>query len=592
MSNTRSNLRTRFVSTIGIMLAGFFILLALGTGILESIRVTKEVDDELRDDLRVRLSQTNLRLAYLLESVDAFASSSLVINSLVDATGRASYLPSAMRDFARLREVRSAVAFDFSGKPIDFTDATLPDWFRVDSVHSTLATGRRMMRLEGHLKAVLVVAPIRYYDTPQGGVAVLIDLDNLLNATLQPSEYGYRIGSADGWNTAIGSLADDSTQAQIDEHEFEHLSALGLHFEAVAPSAIAWRALTTRVTELTIVGLIGLLLTVFIASRVGARLAQPIVDLTSRVRRQIHPCGPVGTGDELETLAEAFDQQTEHLRQANDELEHRVAERTHQLELQTRALSERSDELEIAYRDLQQVDRMKDEFVSIVSHELRTPLTSIRGALGLLANDVTAGDPDKTRELTRMALNNGERLARLIDDLLDAQKLASKRFELVPELMEVGAFLDEVARESAGYAHRYNVQVRHVTRPDTLWIKADHKRLRQVLDNLVSNAIKYSPAEGTVELSAEARELGVRIQVRDHGSGVPAEFHDRLFEKFTQADGSTTRVREGTGLGLHITKGIVEAHDGSIGFCNQPDGGALFWVELALADHSSLQNKA
>lgn len=225
------------------------------------------------------------------------------------------------------------------------------------------------------------------------------------------------------------------------------------------------------------------------------------------------------------------------------------------------------------------LEQMKNEFVSTVSHELRTPLTSIAGSLGLINGEALGPVPNAMREMLSIAQSNSQRLRQLIDDLLDMDKLLAGKMNFIPQQLDIDSFLAECVTSHQGFARQHDVQLTYTGGP-VAQITADPMRLQQVLSNLLSNALKFSPAGSQVLLSAQ--ELGgqIRILVVDEGPGVPAEFVDRLFEKFSQADASDRRQKGGTGLGLAISKELIERMGGCIGFYPRPGGGSVFWVEL------------
>ena len=225
------------------------------------------------------------------------------------------------------------------------------------------------------------------------------------------------------------------------------------------------------------------------------------------------------------------------------------------------------------------LEQMKNEFVSTVSHELRTPLTSIAGSLGLINGEALGPVPNAMREMLSIAQSNSQRLRKLIDDLLDMDKLLAGKMNFIPQQLDIDSFLAECVTSHQGFARQHDVQLSYTGGP-VAQVTADPMRLQQVLSNLLSNALKFSPAGSQVLLSAQ--ELGgqIRILVVDEGPGVPAEFVDRLFEKFSQADASDRRQKGGTGLGLAISKELMERMGGCIGFYPRPGGGSVFWVEL------------
>ncbi|MFD3302128.1 ATP-binding protein [Aquipseudomonas alcaligenes] len=225
------------------------------------------------------------------------------------------------------------------------------------------------------------------------------------------------------------------------------------------------------------------------------------------------------------------------------------------------------------------LEQMKNEFVSTVSHELRTPLTSIAGSLGLINGEALGPVPNAMREMLLIAQSNSQRLRQLIDDLLDMDKLLAGKMSFIPQQLDIDSFLAECVTSHQGFARQHDVQLSYTGGP-VAQVTADPMRLQQVLSNLLSNALKFSPAGSQVLLSAQALGGQIRILVVDQGPGVPAEFVDRLFEKFSQADASDRRQKGGTGLGLAISKELMERMGGCIGFYPRPGGGSVFWVEL------------
>ena len=239
-----------------------------------------------------------------------------------------------------------------------------------------------------------------------------------------------------------------------------------------------------------------------------------------------------------------------------------------------------------------EMDRLKNEFISMVSHELRTPLTSIRGSLGLVVGAMAESLSEKTRTLLEIAHSNAERLIRIINDILDIDKVASghMRFDLQPH--SVAEMAAKVVELNQGYAQKCNARIELERIDPSVRISVDEDRLIQVLTNLISNAAKFSPAGGTIAvtgqlaLKSRAGAKGapdteyIRVSVSDQGPGIPEEFRMRIFDKFSQADSSEARSVGGTGLGLHIARQMVESMGGRIGFETLMDEGTTFWVEL------------
>lgn len=225
-------------------------------------------------------------------------------------------------------------------------------------------------------------------------------------------------------------------------------------------------------------------------------------------------------------------------------------------------------------------ERQKDEFVSTVSHELRTPLTSIAASLALLLAGRAGELPPPALRLVEIAHSNGQRLVRLVNDILDIEKMESGQTAFDFKKVAARAIVEQAIEASRAYAEQFDVKVRLESDSVAGEVRADADRLAQVVTNLLSNAIKFSPRGEDVILTVGEREHTVRIAVRDHGSGIPEEFKPRVFEKFAQADASDTRQKGGTGLGLNIVKQIVDRLGGKVGFESASGYGSLFYVEL------------
>ena len=191
------------------------------------------------------------------------------------------------------------------------------------------------------------------------------------------------------------------------------------------------------------------------------------------------------------------------------------------------------------------------------------------------------GEIDKdVAELTGVAERNSQRLLDLINDILDVEKIESGKLTMVPELLTLDELIDEALVLNRSYAERF--QVRYQPRGALLpiQVKADRKRLLQVMTNLISNAAKFSAEGTTVGVSMETLDGRIRVGVYDNGPGIPENFRDRIFGRFAQADMSHTRQKGGTGLGLAICKRLVEMMGGKIGFSDRAGGGTTFWFEL------------
>jgi signal transduction histidine kinase/ActR/RegA family two-component response regulator len=243
------------------------------------------------------------------------------------------------------------------------------------------------------------------------------------------------------------------------------------------------------------------------------------------------------------------------------------------------AIEEREQILQSDILQLREYEQLKSDFVSTVSHELRTPLTSMRGALGLVLSGAAGPLSPQGQELLRIANQNTERLIRLINDILDVEKIESGTIAVRRDRCDLRAAVETTIAGVHGYAMEHRVRVT-LRAPRTAEVIGDQDRLIQVFTNLISNAIKFSPQGGEVVVAIEVENETARVSVRDQGPGIPAEFQARIFGKFQQAESSSSRRHGGTGLGLAIARAIVERHEGQIRFSTAPGAGTTFTVEL------------
>lgn len=231
-----------------------------------------------------------------------------------------------------------------------------------------------------------------------------------------------------------------------------------------------------------------------------------------------------------------------------------------------------------------QIEQMKSEFVSMVSHELRTPLTSIRGALGLILGTMAPDLPPRAVQLVDIAHKNSERLIPLVNDILDLDKIDAGMLRVDLVETDAGQLVGQAVEATRTFADRFGVQLTTTGPENPIRVRVDEGRFIQVVTNLLSNAAKFSPRGGTVEVSTTVAHGRVRVSVRDEGPGIPEEFRARIFGRFAQADSATTRAKGGSGLGLHICRQIVSLMGGEIDFESTPGFGSTFWVEFPLAE--------
>jgi PAS domain S-box-containing protein len=238
------------------------------------------------------------------------------------------------------------------------------------------------------------------------------------------------------------------------------------------------------------------------------------------------------------------------------------------------------------------LERLKDEFVSMVSHELRTPMTSIAGALGLLMGNAAGPLPDAAARLLTIAHANSQRLVRLINDILDIQKIESGQVVFHLRHLGLRALIEQTIEANRAFAQGFGVSIRLDDASADGEVFGDADRIAQIVTNLLSNAVKFSSGGDEVVVTIERRGENMRISVRDHGPGIPEEFKPRIFEKFAQADSSDARQKGGTGLGLSIVKQLVHQHGGTVGFEPAPGGGTIFHCELPRSSDPAVTGRA
>lgn len=240
-----------------------------------------------------------------------------------------------------------------------------------------------------------------------------------------------------------------------------------------------------------------------------------------------------------------------------------------------------------------EIERSKDEFVSLVSHELRTPLTSLKGSLGLLSGGVFGRLPDEAQEMLAVAVTNTDRLVRLVNDILDLQRVDAGRLQLSMQSHLLAQLVHDSIANVIGLFTARGVRLEnYVDLQENLDVRCDGDRIVQVLTNLLGNAAKFSPAASTVTVTSymetdvhQGLEFVV-IEVADNGRGIPPERLDRIFERFEQVDSSDARHGSGSGLGLAIARVLVEMHDGRLTVTSEPGVGSVFSVSLPIVGHA------
>jgi signal transduction histidine kinase/DNA-binding response OmpR family regulator len=334
-----------------------------------------------------------------------------------------------------------------------------------------------------------------------------------------------------------------------------------------------------------------LLAALFVSSIFRKSVAQPIVRLAelarvvSREKNYSVRATPVSNHDELAVLIDAFNemliqiQQSEAaLRKAHDGLEQRVRERTRELEAAKKEVESFSLSILRAKEELERASKFKDQFLSTMSHELRTPLNAVLGFSDLLTDERYGSLNEKQRRYVNHIHTGGKHLLRLISDILDLSKIEAGRLQLAIESVPVAASFAEVVDTMRPLADKKLQSVAIHASPDVS-VRADTVRFKQVLMNLIGNAIKFTPEGGVIEVAAERDGEVVRVEVRDSGPGISPEEQQSIFEAFFRSS-HTDKSVEGTGLGLAITRRLVELHGGQLGLRSEVGSGSCFYFTL------------
>ena len=247
-------------------------------------------------------------------------------------------------------------------------------------------------------------------------------------------------------------------------------------------------------------------------------------------------------------------------------------------------LPDEMDIYSLVIRDItarKQLETVQNEFISTVNHELRTPLTSIRASLAILQQRLSGKVDSKSEHLVDLSLQSCERLSSLVNDILDLEKIAAGKMDFHIENCEMGELIRSIVERHIGIAEAHDVTFALKIEDGAFYARVDPSRFNQALVNLLSNAAKFSSSGGSVTIALKATEGGrLNVSVADQGAGIPESFHDKVFERFAQADGSARRSQQGSGLGLNIAKTIIEAFGGDITFVSSEGCGTTFVIDL------------
>jgi signal transduction histidine kinase len=394
--------------------------------------------------------------------------------------------------------------------------------------------------------------------------------------------------------SGLHSALSGTTEFQLQGHQqvagFAHLE--GKPWSVVVFSDLETflapvHAATTRILAIAVVVALILILTALILARTVSDPLKALAQSAQKVAQgDLSQQLTAGSGDEIGKLTSAFNHMIEHMQQAQAELIRRADVQT-ELAQENARLYEQEREM---VAELQHLNAIKADFISTVSHELRTPLTGISSLIQTLQRrDLAISEADREECLAEMKAS-ADRLQAMVADLLQVSAIDAGRVDLQLESVSVDSLWHQLGKEFAAVEHP--CQLVFEGAPNLPHVTADRLRLEQVLRNLIGNAIKYSPRGGLVQVRAELADGNVRFIVRDQGVGMTADEVDKLFTKFYRAGHVLTRKTQGTGLGLYISKSIVEAHGGHISIESEPGVGSTFYFTMKVAQPAELRSSA
>ena len=530
-----------------------------------------------------QIDSLDAQLSVCASATDRFAANTFVITSLFDPVTRNRTLPTLLGDFVD-REIEAAAVTDFEGAVIAAYPAESPPGIEREAIARAITHDRETVLLNSARDGVICISPVRVHGRAQGAVVTQASLPELIEGSLYPDpgvafEFLHGSKPLHEWrnpDVEYTELEQVATRQGSISESLGFSMRIGVDRRMI--SRPTWRATLQALALACILLFFGMAW----ARRVAARIANPLVDLCEEVREKKERVSNPGTHDELEELADAFNQRTSALLELQRDLEYRVAERTASLQEAT-AVAERASEA-------------KSDFLANMSHEIRTPMTAILGYGELLADSEL--DEDTRSHAVSAISSNGEHLLTIINDILDISKIEAGRMELEILPTDPREIVQQVEELMKGPATDKGLALNVDCASDTsAHVALDPTRLRQIVLNLVSNAIKFT-SEGAVSISLERvpadrsaadAKASLRFRVADTGCGIAPEAQARLFDPFAQEDSSTTRKFGGTGLGLYICRRLVEQMGGEIRLDSTLGEGSRFEFTLPFTEQQVTQ---
>jgi len=535
------------------MLLIFFSGVIGPTIVIEILRINHQEKQDLSSTARNLVDLIEQRLESTANTIKRTAKSPLTINSLIHVNMSTSYFEHSLKDLSFNTDIVNAAVFDYTGNILSSNNEDT-DWFKTKMTKLTLAMNQEMFLFENGI--LYFIEPINYHNTTQGGIIASIDFDDLVRNTIGNKVDSYEVEVSDIWKKSYTHNNDNKIRQTARNANNKYLAGYDFSITIAKDRKLIRYRMTSWLSSLGILSLIGIATMVFIARKVGQKMASPILLIATKVNEGTHPISPTNTDDELEILAKSFDDATIQLINVNRELEQRVRERTAQLETQKSALINSNIALEKNNKELENSNAELDKYAFVASHDLKSPLQSISQLAGWITEDCEDLLPEPSKRHIHLLRERIDRMQKLLADLLMFSRIG--REEYTAESVNIED-LAEKAFSFNALPNSFSLE----TIDCDINVILPRIPLELTLRNLIGNAHKHHHKDsGTIRVSYSLKSDMHIISVVDDGPGIPPELHNKALSMF-----HTLKSRdevEGSGLGLSMVKKAVERFGGHL----------------------------